>query len=255
MFFNHLSDSATSQRTARLSVEALDDRLVLASLSVGEVVIYEPIPAGTVQYAEVRVSLDAPAHKTVSVNYSTANGTATAGSDYAAVSGQLTFAPGQTSQTVLVPVRADDQTEGRETFFVNLSGARGARIGDTQGTVTIVDDVLRLSINDVSQQVGLFGNPLFTFTVTLSSASDEAVTINYATADGTATAYEDYWPTSGTLTFAPGEMSKTTTVEVFNYTHVWPEEFVVNLSGASGNVVIADDQGIGHISSEVGGGE
>ena len=86
----------------RLAVEALEDRSVPASLSVSDVTLVEG-HAGT-QYAEVRVSLDAPTNKTVTVNFGTADGTALAGSDYQAASGKLTFAPGETSKTILVPV-------------------------------------------------------------------------------------------------------------------------------------------------------
>ncbi len=78
---------------------------------------------------------------TVTVKYATANGTATAGSDYAAVpSTLLTFAPGQTSKTVTVNVAGDTIKETNETFTVNLSGASGATIFDGQGVGTILND-------------------------------------------------------------------------------------------------------------------
>ena len=155
-----------------------------ASLSVSDVTLIEG-NAGT-QNAVVTVSLSAPSTKTVTVNYSTANGTASAGSDYQAVSGKLTFAPGQTSKSILVPVIGDRLGEPNETFFVNLSGAKNATIADGQGVVTIVDDEPRISINDVSATEGNSGTTPFTFTVSLSAAHDEPVTVNYATADGTA---------------------------------------------------------------------
>src|SRR5262245_53662906 len=78
----------------RLAVESLDERLVPASLSIGDAAIVEG-NQGT-QYAVVNVNLDAPSKQTVSVNYATGDGAATAGSDYGAVSGRLTFAPGET---------------------------------------------------------------------------------------------------------------------------------------------------------------
>ena len=78
--------------------------------------------------------------------------------------------------------------------------------------------------------------------MTLSAAYDQAVTVNYATADGTATtADNDYVATWGTLTFAPGETTKTFTVEVIGDATPEPDEtFYVNLSGASANARIAD---------------
>ena len=84
--------------------------------------------------------LSAASASTVTVNYATANGTATAGSDYTAVSGVLTFAPGETMKTVAVLANGDALAEPNETFFVNLSGATNATISDAQGIGTIVND-------------------------------------------------------------------------------------------------------------------
>ena len=75
------------------------------------------------------------------VNYSTANGTATAGSDYVSVSGTLTFAPGQTSKTLTVWIVGDKKKEANETFNVRLVGNLGpANIVDGTGVGTIVND-------------------------------------------------------------------------------------------------------------------
>lgn len=236
----------------RLSVEALEDRCVPASLSVSDLTLIEG-NAG-IQYAAVVVSLDAPSSRTVSVNYNTANGTALAGSDYDAVSGKLTFAPGQTSKSILVAVRGDRLGEPNETLFVKLHGAKNAKIADGTGVVTIVDDEPRLSISDAVATEGNAGTTLFTFTVTLSAAYDQTVTVNYATADGTATtADNDYLAAFGTLTFAPGETSKTFTVEVIGDTTPEPDEhFYVNLSGASANAWIANAYSFGGILDDDG---
>jgi len=190
----------------------------------------------------------------VTVNYTTADGTALAGSDYQAASGKLTFAPGETSKTILVPVIGDRLVEPDETFFVNLNGAQKAQIANGVGVVTIVDDEPRLSINNVSQLEGNSGTTLFTFTVSLSAAYDQAVTVNYASADGTATtAYNDYEAAFGTLTFAPGETTKTITVAVIGNTTPEPNKtFSVNLSGASTNALIARGQGVGTILDDDG---
>ncbi len=80
----------------------------------------------------------------MTVHYTTANGTATAGSDYTAVCGTLTFAAGETSKTISVQVAGDSLVEANETFFVNLSGALNATIADAQGQATLVNnDVAR----------------------------------------------------------------------------------------------------------------
>jgi endoglucanase len=132
----------------RLAIEALEDRRVLAAVvSVGDVAILEGND-GT-QSAAVTVNVCKPQGKSVTVNYSTVNGTATAGSDYNAASGKLTFAKGQTSKRILVPVIGDRITELDETFFVNLRNAKGAKIANRQAVVTIIDNEPRISISDV----------------------------------------------------------------------------------------------------------
>jgi len=77
---------------------------------------------------DVTVTLSAASGQTITVNYSTADGTALAGSDYTASSGTLTFAPGQTSKTVTVTVLGDTVVEGTESFTLNLSGATNATL-------------------------------------------------------------------------------------------------------------------------------
>jgi hypothetical protein len=87
------------------------------------------------------VSLSAAYDQAVTVHYATANGTATAGSDYQAKSGTLTFAPGQTTQTITVVVYGDKAVEADETFFVNLSSpSNNAFLFAPQGIGTILDD-------------------------------------------------------------------------------------------------------------------
>ncbi len=79
----------------------------------------------------------ANAEHSVTVDYATADGTATAGEDYTATSGTLTFAAGETEKTVSVPVLDDALDEGEETLTLRLSNAQGARIGDGEATGTI----------------------------------------------------------------------------------------------------------------------
>ena len=95
--------------------------------------------AGTTN-ANFTVSLSAPSGMNVTVNYATANGTATQPADYTTTSGTLTFTPGQGTKTISVPVVGDVLDEIDETFVVNLSGPTNATIADTQGVGTITDD-------------------------------------------------------------------------------------------------------------------
>ena len=188
----------------------------------------------------------------MTVNYSTANGTATAGSDYIATSGTLTFNPGDTTKTITVLVNGDTLNEANETFFVNLSNPVNATIADAQGLGTILnDDALpSISINDVSLAEGNSGTTNAVFTVTLSPASGQTVTVNYSTANGTATAGSDYIATSGTLTFNPGDTTKTITILVNGDTVVEPNEtFSVNLTTVT-NATITRGQGVGTIVND-----
>lgn len=86
------------------------------------------------------VTLTAPSSGTVTVDYSTRNGTAQAGSDYIATSGTLTFAPGELAQQFTVLVSGDTLAEDIEVFFVDLTNASGAAIGDVEGLGRIFND-------------------------------------------------------------------------------------------------------------------
>jgi hypothetical protein len=90
----------------------------------------------------VVVTLSSASSTPVSVNYATADGTATAGTDYTAQSGTVTFAPGQTSHLVLLTTHYDSAVDGNETFSVQLSNpSGGATIGTGTATVTISEPV------------------------------------------------------------------------------------------------------------------
>jgi hypothetical protein len=110
----------------------------VAGLSINDVSVTEG-NAGTTT-ANFSVLLTPASSGVVTVDFATADGTATAPSDYSSTSGTVTFNPGQTVQPVTVTVNGDTQFEGNETFFVNLSNPSGAPIGDGQGLGTIVND-------------------------------------------------------------------------------------------------------------------
>ncbi|MBD2072959.1 DUF4347 domain-containing protein [Phormidium sp. FACHB-592] len=216
--------------------------------------------SGTSAYS-FTVSLSNASTQTVAVNYTTADGTATvADSDYVAVTGTLSFAPGETSKTITVLVNGDTKFEADQSFSVALSNAsngtlasNGGSLGNNIGTGTIVNDDTRptISINSVSQTEGNIGTTPYAFTASLSHASDETVTINYATANGTATlADNDYTATSGTLTFAPGTTSQTITVLGKGDSLIEANEtFLVNLTAPTSGT-IATGTGTGTINND-----
>ena len=203
--------------------------------------------------ATFSVTLSAASTGTITVAYATANGSAAAGGDYQAASGTLTFAPGETSKTVTVLINGDRLGESNETFFVNLSSPTNATIADGQGVGAIVDDEPRISISDVARAEGANGQTtLFTFTVTLSAAYDQAVTMSFRTVNGTATTSDgDYVAKTGTLTFAPGETTKTITIEVKGDSKRETNEyFYLDLFGNSGNSLFTKNRGLGTILND-----
>lgn len=190
----------------------------------------------------------------VTVFYATADGSAGAGEDYVTASGTVTLLPGEGSKPIEVEVMGDTLLEANETFVVNLSTATGATIFDPQGQGTILNDegpVVR--ITDVSKAEGNSGTSTFVFAVNLTPASSTPVTVNYATANGSASAGSDYTPVPLLpLTFNPGETSKTVVVNVSGDTVIEVNEtFFVNLSNAAG-ATIFDNQGVGTILNEEG---
>lgn len=107
-----------------------------------------------------------------------------------------------------------------------------------------------LSINDVSVVEGNGGSTTATFTVTLTAPSAQTVTVNFATANGSAASGIDYGARSGTLTFAPGVVSQTIAVSILGDTVAETNEtYFVNLSGAV-NAAISDAQGVGSILND-----
>jgi hypothetical protein len=203
--------------------------------------------------AQFIVTLSAASTDTITVAYATANGSATADIDYQAASGNLTFDPGQTSKTITVLVNGDRLGEPNETFFVKLSGWTNATVASGQGVGTIVDDEPRISISDVSKTEGKKGQTtLFTFTITFSAAYDQPVTMSYQTVNGTATTGDkDYVAKSGTLTFAPGETTKTITIAVNGDSKKEPNEtFYLDLFGNSSNSLFSKSRGIGTILND-----
>ena len=301
--------------------------------------------------ASFEVTLDVAPKSAVTVDYATSDGTATAGADYAAASGTLTFAAGETTKTVDVAVLDDDVAEAEETFALTLSNALGARLDDASATGTIADDdnaadgpvpvsfsgipaghngtrfpvsvvigedieglgyawvrdtlvaatgaaVERASRTDPpsNRRWRLEVAPVYagtdvvlsvaakempgggaikagtpatvtgqslsvadaagaergtaSFAVTLDRRALRTVTVDYATADGTAVAGSDYAASSGTLTFAPGESKAAVAVAVLDDAAAeFQETFSLTLSNPSG-AGLADATATGTVTDD-----
>ena len=219
-----------------------------STLAINDLTINEG-NAGT-STATFNVILSPASSQTVTVNYITANNTASAGSDYVAASGTLTFTPGQQSQPVSITINGDTTFESNETFSVNLSSPVNATLGDDQGVGTITNDDLQptISIDDVSVSEGNAGTTNAGFTVSLSNASSQTITVNFATENNTAIAGTHYVQTNGTLTFTPGTTTQPVNVQVNGdqLNEVASLTFNVNLSSAT-NASITDNRGVGTI--------
>ena len=110
---------------------------------------------GTDTAMDFAVTLDAAADEAVTVDYETADGSATAGADYTAASGTLTFAAGERSKTVSVAILDDALDEGKETFLLRLSNAEGAVIedGEATGTITNSDPLQKMWLSRFGRTV------------------------------------------------------------------------------------------------------
>ena len=221
------------------------------SISIADVSISEGDENET--KASVTVSLSSATTNYVSVAFATSDGTALfSDADYWSMSGRLVFAPGDTTETLTATVVGDTRDESNEVFYIDLSDPTGATIADARGAVTILDDdatvtpppgggVPTVSVSDASVQEGDAGTTSATVTLSLSEASAEYVTVDIATADGTATFDEgDYWELGGVIVFNPGTTSQTLQVTVNGDTVAEGDEvFYLDLASPS-NATLAD---------------
>ncbi len=162
---------------ARQRIVRLQSDPVVPNISIGNVSLNEG-NSGTTAF-NFTVSLSAATTQTVTVNYATADGTATAPSDYQTASGTLTFAPGEISKTVTVFVNGDTAVEPTETFTINLSGAVNGTILGGVGTGTIInDDACVYSISPTSLTIGASGGAGNTISVTSQAGCNYAAVSN-----------------------------------------------------------------------------
>jgi uncharacterized repeat protein (TIGR01451 family)/uncharacterized delta-60 repeat protein len=165
---------------------------------------------------------------TNSVAYSTSDGTATAGFDYTATGGLLTFTNGETIKTFVVPILQDTLVEGDETFTISLASQDPtAQILSPSNTlVTIIDDDAGFNLSSPAYSVNE-GGVRATITVLRTGILTNTVSVSFATSNGTATAGSDYFPTNGTLVFTNGEVSHVFTVQVIDDTILEGDETVL----------------------------
>lgn len=198
------------------------------------------------------VSLSTPSGKTVSVDYATADGTATAGADYESTSGTVTIPAGATSATVTVSIAGDAIDEEDETLSLLLSNPTNATIADGVGVGTLRDDdpPPTVSVGDATDFEGDGEARDLIFSVRLARESAKTITVDYRTVDETARAGEDFAATTGSLTFLPGETGKTVAVPIIGDERgEFDETFRLELSNAA-NATVGDGTGTGTIRND-----
>ncbi len=198
-------------------------------------------------------TLSAASGKQVTVGYATLDGTATAPVDYASASGTITFPPGAASVAFPVSFAGDAQDETDEMFVFNLFGVQNATLLDAQGQVTIDDDDgPTLTVSSPSVLEGNAGTTQAAFTLSLSAASVQTVTIAYTTVDGTASVGQDYQLASGVVTMPSGTTGQSVNVPVVGDVLDEPNETfylalgpLVDATAASATIpaTIQDDDG------------
>ena len=217
--------------------------------------------AGTVAMRIDRTATNAAdLNVTSTVQYITNNASAIAGQDYTATTATATFAPGETTKTILIPILNDTIAEPTETFGFGLGAVTNASLGVARtATITILDDDAAATL-EFSRADYPIGEAAGTVTVTVNRGGDSSgiSTVKYATSVGTASLL-DYTETSGTLTFAAGATSQTFAVPITNDTIVESDEiFNLTLTEAVGatlardkaTVTISDNDSVGNFVRE-----
>ena len=200
---------------------------------------------------------------TLTVDYATANGTASAGQDYTATSGTLTFGAGETTKTIQIPILDDATTEADETFTVSLSNTPSIEsLGSPNTLVVTVQDRTTTPTLSVSNASVIEGNTGTTtdavFTISLSAATGRAVSVDFATGNINAFGASkcnnvdgvDYISASGSLSFQPGVTAFAIPVKICGDTSAESNEvFRVLLTNASGATLLVP-QGVASIVND-----
>jgi alpha-tubulin suppressor-like RCC1 family protein len=226
-------------------------------VSVSDVTVMEG-DSGSGRSVRVKFTLSQPYPGPVAITWETRDGTATAGEDYRARSRTARVRAGRTESVANVPILADLDVEGDETFEVVVTGVNRAdvSIGKGMGTVTILDDDPtsgpELAVGDVAVVEGDIGSLRAMVPLTLSQPLGSSIDVIWTTNDGTATAGEDYEPRTRMKRIRPGRTRVFLPVDVlFDTVPEADETFtieVLSVSGAAvttrralGTVTILDD--------------
>ena len=254
-FSLRLSEADDPTRKAVGTVTILDDdpKLGPNSISVADASRFEGSSFDTSMTFQLTRTGDVSQSATVSYR-TVSEGTASDdGSDYTSrAPTTATFAPGQSTHAVTVPIRGDTVVEPDETINLVLLGATGTgtTIADGNATGTIRNDDFDFTVSNASVLEGDSGTTAVTVTITRHGYTAGATSVSYATHAASAEGYADYVhiPTTS-IAFAPGEITRTVDLQIIGDTLDEPDEvFTVGLSRAqdrtgldNGVVTIIDD--------------
>lgn len=198
---------------------------------------------------QVTVSRNGDVSGTSTVGYATSDGTATAGTDYTATSGIVTFAANESSKTIAVPILDDNIWEGASENFTLTLGNPGSGVTLNQPAatlITVIDSRSKPSIFiSFAQSVteGNSGTSNALIPVSLSNGSFQTITVDYATANNSAIGGSDYTGVSGTLTFPPGTTTQSISVPIIgDPDDEGNETFFINLSNQVNASFISSSQ-------------
>jgi uncharacterized repeat protein (TIGR01451 family) len=202
-------DADSSNNSASLLTEVIPLRL----LSVVGTIVNEDASVATFEIALDDV-LDVP----VSFSFATSDGSARGGSDYIRTNGAAVIAPGAIHTFVSVAIVDDQLNEPAEAFALGIFSVTNAFAGDSSALASIMDndpEPLLLAF-DALTRVAVSGSTNVDFKFSLSRPSGYAVSVDFATADGTARSGSDYAPTNGTLTIPVGTTNATLRIPIFS---------------------------------------
>ena len=229
-----------------------------ATVSIGAASASEGDSGSTVR--TLQVVLDRPAPASLTVSYTVSAGTATAGTDFAAISGSVTFAPGDLVASVPISVIGDSAVEAPETILVSLTGVTGAgSLGDSAATFFIVDDDAAaapntiVTIGDLTVVEGNTGSQVADVPISLAPASTGAVTLNWTViAGGTASVGSDVVaPISGVVNVPAGATLASIPVTMAGDAVVEPNETVViQVSSTTPGVSVVDGTAVVTITDD-----
>jgi Calx-beta domain len=194
------------------------------------------------------IALSNPSTETITVDYTTLDGTAVAGSDYTATQGKITFNPGETTQTVTATIIDDAIFEDPETFKVKLTNLTNATLAQAEGTATILDDDLPgiyLIVTDSEAAETKHGKPTNPgqFTLKRTGSTTNPLTVKY-TVKGSATNSTDYQKLPDTITFAAGSDTASIDINVIDdKIYEGTEKVILNLADSNDYTIVGDKSG------------